>query len=151
MNFQSGRMGSAEGIGLAYGITFPLVFLSTPAYLAEVAGPLSWVTPLTGGMAAGILFGGQLFLVNRYSADLLTISERLMGKAIAFTINIFYLGVMFGTACLWTRQFAENTLLTALPAAEFNNVILWLIWSLPCSNRRRMPQVEFSEMDRLSS
>ena len=125
MNYQSGRMGMAEGMGLAYSITFPLVFLSTPANLAEAAGPVSWVTPLIGGLGSGILLWIQQSLLKRYPGDLLSLSEELLGTLGAYAFSLFYLFAMFSTACLWTRQFAENTLLTALPHAEFAKIVLF--------------------------
>ncbi|MDF2873583.1 MAG: spore germination protein [Sporomusa sp.] len=125
MSYQSGRMGVAEGMGLVYSITFPLLFLSTPADLAEAAGPLSWVIPLSGGLAAGILIWIQQSLLKRYGGDLLSLSELLMGRIGVYAISFFYLFSMYAIACLWTRQFAENTLLTALPRAEFTKIVLY--------------------------
>ncbi|MDF2500556.1 MAG: spore germination protein [Anaerosporomusa subterranea] len=125
MNYQSGRMGVAEGIGLAYAITFPLVFLSTPANLAEAAGSLSWATPLSGGLGAGILLWIQQALLKRFPGDLFSLSEQLLGTLGAYAVSLFYLFSMYATACLWTRQFAENTLLTALPSANFTIIVLF--------------------------
>lgn len=125
MTRRSGRMGTGEGIGLAFAVSLPLVFLTTPAYLAETAGSASWATPILGGVAGGALLYILLLLTGRYPGDLLGLSARLLGKAGPFLIGGFYFAVFFATACLWTRQFAENTLLTALPAAEFDNVLLW--------------------------
>lgn len=39
-------------------------------------------------------------------------------------MGLFYFFALFATACLWIRQYAENTLLVALPAIEFNHIIL---------------------------
>ncbi len=124
MNYRSGRMGMAEGIGLAYSISFPLVFLATPAIVSENAGPFSWVTPLLGSLAAGTLLWILQSLLARYGGDLFTLTQRLLGRLAVYPLGLFYLFAFFATASLWTRQFAENTLLTALPQAEFNTIIL---------------------------
>lgn len=123
MNYRSGRMGMAEAIGLAYGITFPLVFLGTPAFLAEAAGPLSWATPLTGALAGGALLWILNILADRHGGDLLTLAARLLGRLAVYPVGLFFLFAFFATACLWTRQFAENTLLTALPRADFQTIV----------------------------
>jgi spore germination protein (amino acid permease) len=123
VNYRSGRMGMSGAIALAFIISFPSVFLSAPAVLAEASGPLSWATPLTGGLAVGVLLWVQAWLCGRYRRDLLDVAEYLLGRPAALITGLFYFAVFFATACLWTRQFAENTLLTALPAAEFNNVV----------------------------
>jgi spore germination protein KB len=60
---------------------------------------------------------------------LLTLTEGLLGRAAAFVIGFFFLFVLFATACLWTRQFAENTLLTALPSADFYLVVVLYVFS----------------------
>jgi spore germination protein KB len=125
VNYQSGRMGMAEGIGLAYSITSPLVFLATPAIVAEAAGPLSWATPLLGGLVTGGLLWILQALLTRYpGGDILSLAGRLLGRLAVYPVGLFFFFALFATACLWTRQFAENTLLTALPQAEFSTIIL---------------------------
>ncbi len=124
MNYRSGRMGMAEGIGLIFAINFPLVFLGTPAFLAEAAGPLSWATPLVGALAAGALLWTLQALLARYPGDLLSLAGRLLGRSAVYPVGLFFFFAFFATACLWTREFAENTLLTALPRTEFSAIVL---------------------------
>lgn len=124
MNYPNRRMGVAEGLGLVYAISFPLLFLSTPAIVAEAAGPVSWVIPLSGGLGTAILLWLQHYLLQRYGGDLLSLTERLLGKIGLYGVSFFYLFSLYATACLWTRQFAENTLLTALPDIEFTNIVI---------------------------
>ncbi len=123
MTYRSGRMGMAEAIGLAYGISFPFVFLGTPAFLAEAAGTLSWATPLTGSLAGGVLLWTLNILAARHGGDLLTLAARLLGRPAVYPVGFFFLFAFFATACIWTRQFAENTLLTALPRADFYTIV----------------------------
>lgn len=123
MKYQSGRMGVAEGLALSFIITFPTLFQSTPAFLADSAGNASWIVPLLGGLVSGILLAINLFLFKRYSGDLLSIAGELLGKYGAYSVGLFYFFVLFITACTWTRQFAENTLMTALPGADFHFVV----------------------------
>lgn len=123
MNYRSGRMGMSDAIALAFIISFSPVFQSTPAVSAEAARSLAWAGPLTGGLAGGALLWIQTWLCGRYRRDLLEVAEHLLGRVGAYIAGLFYFTVFFGTACLWTRQFSENTLLTALPSAEFNNVV----------------------------
>lgn len=124
MSYQSGRMGIAEGIGLVFAVTMPLVFLSTPAYLVDFAGSLSWVTPLVSGLLTIVLLLLQQALLNRQAFDLLSVAEQLLGRFGFYAVALFYLFALYAVACLWTREFAENTLLTALPNITFSMIVM---------------------------
>ncbi len=124
MSYQSGRMGIAEGIGLVFAVTMPLVFLSNPAYLIDTAGSLNWVMPLTSGIITISLLSMQQALLNRQAFDLLSLSEQLLGRLGFYVVGLFYLFALYAVACLWTREFAENTLLTALPNVTFSMIVL---------------------------
>jgi spore germination protein (amino acid permease) len=76
-------------------------------------------------LGTAVLLWVQQFLLKRYSGDLLSLSQQLLGSLGGYAVNLFYLFSMYATACLWTRQFAENTLLTALPDAEFTKIVLF--------------------------
>ena len=118
------RLGIAEGTGLIYFTIFPLLFLSTPSEMTEAAGSISWLTPLLGGLSGGSLLWIQQTLLKESPGNLLQLAEALLGKGASYVFGLFYFFALFATACLWIRQYAENTLLVALPAIEFNHIIL---------------------------
>ncbi len=95
MNYQSGRMGVAEGLALSFIITFPTLFQSTPAFLAESAGDASWLVPLFGGLVERRPAGYPAFLLKRYAGDLLSVAETLLGKYGAYAVGLFFLLVLF--------------------------------------------------------
>jgi spore germination protein KB len=125
MAYNSGRMGMAEGIALAFIVTFPPVFLAVPASLAQEAGSLAWSIPLLGGLAGGALMFALAYVFDRYPDDLLAVVQKLLGKPTAYVVGLFYFGMLLAFAILWTRQFAENTLLTALPFANFPFIVTY--------------------------
>jgi spore germination protein KB len=124
MNFQPGRMGTAEGIGLIFIITFAKIFLSTPARSAEISAGLSWLAVLVAAVAAFVPVLLLNFVFKWIPGDLYSITRKLFGRWGAGFIALFYIGIFMSDAALLLRQFAENTLLTALPNAEFSLVII---------------------------
>ena len=118
------RLGIGEGAGLIYFTIFPLLFLSTPSEMTEASGSISWLTPLLGGLSGGCLLWIQQSLLTDSHSHLLQLTEDLLGKGASYALGLFYFFALFSTACLWTRQYAENTLLVALPVIEFNHIIL---------------------------
>ncbi len=124
MSYQTGQMGIAEGIGLIFVITFAKVFLSLPAQSTDVGAGLAWLSSIISGMP---VLGAALLLNYVYKwfpGDLYSISTQLLGRWGARLIALAYSGIFLSNAALLMRQFAENTLLTALPNAEFSFVIL---------------------------
>ena len=127
MSYQPGRMGVAEGIGLSFVIMLPRVFLTSPAVTISTAQNLAWAAPLINW--AAVL--AMLWLLDRVTArirgDLYTVSDRLLGRSGAWALAFFYAALFILDAASLLRQFAENTLLTALPGAEFRVIIFWYI------------------------
>ena len=129
MNFNSGRMGMAEGIALAFIVTFPSIFLSVPSSAVAIAGNGGWLPGIPAALISGALMFMLIYVFARHSGDLLEVTEKLLGRLSTYVVGLFYFGVLFGSAILWTREFAENTLLTALPYAGFPFVVACYILS----------------------
>ncbi|WP_371377969.1 GerAB/ArcD/ProY family transporter [Sporomusa aerivorans] len=125
MKYQSGRLGVAEGLALAFVITFPPIFLSTVTKSVEAAGSIGWVPGMIAAVINSTLLYLYLRILEQYPGDLLAVTQKLLGKFAAWLLGLFYFAVFFGLATIWTRQFSENTLLTSLPYASFDIVILW--------------------------
>ena len=118
------HLGTSQGAALIYFTIFPLLFLSTPSEMTEASGSISWLTPLLGALSGGVLLWIQQSLLTDSESNLLQLTEELLGKGASYAFGLFYFFALFSTACLWTRQYAENTLLVALPAIEFNHIIV---------------------------
>ena len=125
MKYQSGRMGIAEGLALAFVITFPPIFLSTAVKSVEATGSIGWVPGTIATVISGVLLYFYTVVLKEYPGGLLAATRLLLGNFATWLLSLFYFIVFFGLATLWTRQFAENTLLTALPYAAFDHIILW--------------------------
>jgi spore germination protein KB len=127
MSYQPGRMGVAEGIGLTFVVMLPRVFLSSPAVTIATVNNLAWSAPLLNWAAALAMFYLLAAVTARTKGGLYEVSEQLLGRAAAWVLAFFYAVLFLLDATSLLRQFAENTLLTALPAAEFRVIIFWYI------------------------
>lgn len=128
MSYQPGRMGIAEGIGLTFMVMLPRVFLTSPANTIATIKNIAWLAPLINWVAALAMFYLLAWATARHKGDLYAVSERLIGRTGAWGLAFFYAALFILDAASLLRQYAENTLLTALPAAEFRVVIFWYIF-----------------------
>lgn len=125
MKYQSGHLGIAEGLALVFIITFPPIFLSTAGKSVQASGSLGWLPGTIATLIGIMLMYLYSYVLEHYPGDLILATQALLGQLAAWIFSIFYFTVFFGLATLWTREFAENTQLTALPYASFDIVILW--------------------------
>lgn len=132
MDYNNGRMGMSEGIALAFIVTFPTIFLSAPSSEVAMAGSVAWLARILAGFIAGTLLFMLTYVFTRYPGDLLSVTEKLLGRFAAYSVGLFYFLALFSLASLWTREFAENTILAALPYADFSFLIACYILSAGC-------------------
>ncbi|EAX46626.1 Spore germination protein [Thermosinus carboxydivorans Nor1] len=124
MTYEPGRMGIAEGLALAFVLTIPRIFLTAPANQIDIAAGLAWLMPLASGLGAFVGFCLLIFVLSRIpGSDLVGAAYHLLGRVGGLLVGLFYAGYFFLDAVLLLRQFAENTLLTALPFLEFRIAI----------------------------
>lgn len=123
MNSETGSMGTAGGISLIIMVTFPFIFLTTPAQIVENGAGLAWLIPLVSAVPALSMILGMTYVLSSYKGDLHTVCRKLLGRVGAWIVTLYYIGLFFLDAILLSRQFAENTLLTALPRSEFSIII----------------------------
>jgi len=126
INYQQDRMGVAEGIALVFVVTFKSVFLSEPVRSIVNGAGLAWLIVFLHGM---VLLGLLLLMLQVFKhypgCDLLEVAERILGKWGAWLVGIYYVCLFVFNSALNLRQFAENTLLTALPQIEFKVIAFW--------------------------
>ncbi|MBP2653234.1 MAG: spore germination protein [Firmicutes bacterium] len=118
-------MGVAEGLTLVCIATFATSFLSAWSSAIDRATTALWMLPLTNGCCGIIILYLLLYVLNHTSGDLCLACEELLGTLAARLIIIYYISVSFLDAGLLLRQFAENTLITALPEFPFELIIGW--------------------------
>jgi len=122
---QPGRMGLGEGVAIVFITTFAPVFLSAWTIALDRAATALWMLPVInclGGFAALFLL---LYALNCTGGDLYSACQELVGVVPARLIAASYVVLFFLDAALLLRQFAENTLLTALPYLPFEIGVGW--------------------------
>ncbi|MDR3562118.1 MAG: endospore germination permease [Negativicutes bacterium] len=125
MSYDPGKMGVAEGMALVFITTFTPIFLSSPAVYVDQAATAVWLLPLIGGFCGVAMIMVLLFLMQYVPGDLYEVSEQLLGKTGASLITLYFITAFFIDTVLTLRQFAENTLLTAIPALDITIAIGW--------------------------
>jgi len=125
MSYEPGKMGVAEGMALVFTTTFTPIFLSSPAVYVDQAATAVWLLPLITGFCGIAMIMVLLFLMQYVPGDLYAVSERLLGKTGARIITLYLIAAFFINTVLMLRQFAENTLLTAIPALDITVAIGW--------------------------
>ena len=125
MSYQPGRMGIAEGMALVFIILLPRIFLTTPANDAATVATASWWMIIVSGLLTILTIIAWVYILQQNPGDLFSISEKLLGRIGAWLVTITCIVFFFLNAALLLRQFAENTLLTALPQMEFSFIIGW--------------------------
>lgn len=125
MRRQPGRMGLAEGLAIVFMPTVSTLFWLTWSVALEQSSTAAWMQPLINGMSCLPVLYCLLKVLAWGSGDLYSACEKLVGKTVTQLIVGYYIGVFFLNVGLLLRQFAENTLLTALPDLEFMISIGW--------------------------
>lgn len=123
MSYQSGKMGMAEAIALVFMLDYPRMFLTLPVKFLEDSAGLGWLEVLIAGMPGMVMFFALLYVFKHVPGDLYSVAGTLLGKVGGWLVGGYYALLFMANYVLILRQFAENTLLTALPGAEFTIVI----------------------------
>ncbi|MBP2635930.1 MAG: spore germination protein (amino acid permease) [Firmicutes bacterium] len=125
MSYQPGRMGIAEGMALVFIMLFPRIFLTTPANAIAAVTTAAWWVVIVSGLPVILAIFAWIYIFRQTPGDLFSVSEKLLGRVGAWLVTVAAIMVFFIDAALVLRQFAENTLLTALPQVEFSFIVGW--------------------------
>lgn len=125
MSYQGGNMGVAAGIALVFAATIPRVFLTSLANRLMEDAQIAWVTTVISSVSSLLMLGLLLYVLHHVKEDLIGATRRLLGRLAAWVVALLYMAIFFANTVLLLREFAENTLLTALPFAEFSLVNIW--------------------------
>ncbi len=123
--YHIGNLGIAEGIALVFGLVVSRLFLSGMANGIQENGQLYWLTMIIFTVIPLVVLFMMVYVTNRVSGDIVAVCQQLVGKVGAWLIVVTYSGMFLGNSALILRQYAEYTLSTALPRAEFQFVIVW--------------------------
>jgi len=128
MSYQLGRMGIAEGMALVFILLLPRIFLTAPATNAAAVATAGWWMVIVSGFPAILSVIAWVYILQQTPGDFFSVSEELLGRVGAWLVTIVFIIVSFLNAALLLRQFAENTLLTALPQMEFSFIVGWYVF-----------------------
>jgi len=129
MNYQGGNMGIAAGTALVFAVTIPRMFLTSPASRLVEDAQIAWLSVGVSAGAAMIMIKVLLYIISRTGGDLIDGVRRLLGNSAAWLVTLVYIAIFLANTVLLLREFAENTLLTALPLSEFSLVTIWYaVW-----------------------
>jgi spore germination protein (amino acid permease) len=112
-------MGVAEGIGLVCIGTLPPVFLTIFPFNLEKAATAAWLIPILNCLEFFVIAYLLLYVLRTTGGDLYAACEQLLGTVAARLVAVYYISLYFLDATLLLRQYAENTLTTALPQLDF--------------------------------
>jgi spore germination protein (amino acid permease) len=123
-------MGVAAGIALVFAVTVPRMFLTSFATRLVDDAQIAWLSAaLSSGISIMMIYM-LLYVLSRTGTDLIGGVRRLLGNAAAWLVALLYIAIFLGNTVLLLREFAENTLLTALPFSEFSLVTIWyIVWA----------------------
>jgi spore germination protein KB len=121
----TGKLGVAEGIALVFSIVMPRVFLSTISNLLEQDGQILWLSMIIYSVIPLGALLMMVYVLNRVSGDIFMVCQQLIGNIGAWLVVITYSVMFLSDSTLILRLYAEYTLQTALPRAEFQLVIVW--------------------------
>ena len=123
--YHIGKLGTAEGIALVFGLTVPRLFLTALAEIVGAYGQILWLSMFIYTIIPLLALFMMIYVRKSVSGDIFTVCQQLVGKIGAWFIMVTYIGMFFANSALILRQFAEYTLITALPRVDFQLVIIW--------------------------
>ena len=127
MIYQPGRMGMADGLALVLLAILPRVFLSAIMQLVEEAATAAWLTVIVAGTATLAALYVLIYVLSRLTGDVVDAAAYLLGRPGAWAVNLWCAVAFFANTVLLLRQFAENTLITALPALSLPGAVGWYV------------------------
>lgn len=123
--YQVGKLGTAEGMALVFGIVVPRLFLSGMSTGIQESGQIYWLSMVIFTLTSLLVLFMMVYVNNSVAGNMVAVCQQLVGTVGAWFIVGTYTGIFFANSALVLRQYAEYTLSTALPHADFQLVIVW--------------------------
>lgn len=128
MSYQIRTMGVAEGTALVFILLLPRVTLNSFTMVIAQQGQISWLYILLDGLYM-LPFAGMLFYIqSKLKGDIYTIATTLLGKKAAYLVMLALILVFLMSATSLARQYAEYTVIAALP--DMNLTVALLLYTL---------------------
>ncbi|MBU2702684.1 hypothetical protein Ga0466249_003819 [Sporomusaceae bacterium BoRhaA] len=131
MSYQTGTMGVAEGSALIFILLLPRVTLNAMTIALGQIGQITWLYVLLHGLYVVVTAGIMLYVQSKVKGDIYTMATTLFGKKVACLVLFVVLFIFFANSVLLIRQYAEYTIITALPELDLNlSVLLYALGGL---------------------
>ncbi len=128
MSYQTETMGVAEGTALVFILLLPRVTLNSFTMVIAQTGQLSWLYLLVNGLAVLAIAGVLVYVRSKVTGDIYDIMTIVFGKKAAYFAMLLFISIFFANAVLLTRQYAEYTLITALPDMDLHlSIMLYVL------------------------
>ncbi len=113
---REGTFGPAEAVILLAISSIARFFLPYPGSLAEIAGTAAWMTPLGGLVIALAGIYVMSVILNKYpDQTIIEITEEVFGPVVGTLFNLVTVSFFLAVGTLFTREFAEAMIISALP------------------------------------
>ena len=123
--YHVGKLGTAEGIALVFSLIVPRLFLSGMSERILQNGQLLWLAILIYTIIPLLVLFMMIHVHNHVFGNFIAVCQQLVGNIGTWIIVVTYSAMFFASSALLLRQYAEYTLITALPRVEFQFVIIW--------------------------
>lgn len=117
-------MGLSEGAALIFISLLPRVTLNSFTLVLSQQAQLGWLYLLINGLVVLFMAFLLVYIHSKIKGDLFAVTSILLGKKAACLIMGILIVVFGGNAVLLIRQYAENTLITAMPGMDVRVSIL---------------------------
>jgi spore germination protein KB len=118
---KTGSFGPAEAIILLAISNIARIFLPYPRQLLEAGASAAWMTPLGGVVVAMIgVYLMYLVLKKNPGQTIVEITEQAFGPVVGTLLNLITVGFFIAVATLFTREFSEALIVSALPSVPIS-------------------------------
>lgn len=124
MSYQIGTMGVAEGTALVFILLLPRVTLNSFTIVIAQQGQLAWLYVLLDGLYVLPLVAMLVYIHAKLKGDIYTITTALLGKKAAYFVMLLLILAFFSNATSLVRQYAEYTVVAALPDMHLTVALL---------------------------
>lgn len=128
--YEPGKLGVAEGITLIFTMVMSRVFVSSIALQISEDRQLLWLVVIIDNVVAWLCLYMLLYASHCVSGNIVAVCKKLVGRAGAWVILSIYSVMYVANSAILLREYAEYTLLTALPKVNFQVVILWYVLTI---------------------
>lgn len=128
--YEPGSLGVAEGVTLIFTMVMSRVFVSSIALQISEDRQLLWFVVVIDNLITWSCLYMMLYASNYVPGNIVAVCRKLVGGTGTWIILSMYSVMYLANSAILLREYAEYTLLTALPKVNFQMVILWYVLTI---------------------